>query len=69
MKFFAVIDEELWYFPYGGGGVGLLVTRAAPIAHPRWRITTFYGASYTAVPVEDDDIRLRLLKLPRCKHE
>lgn len=68
VKHFHLLEDEVWFFKYGVGGPGVLVSRATPIAFPKWRITTYYGENFTAIPVEDEATHLQLLKLPRCKH-
>lgn len=65
------IQDELWFFPNGTGktgGSGHLIERATPNKYPMWVIKPSY-LPRRYFKVEDESLHLKLLKLPRNKHD
>jgi hypothetical protein len=53
------------YFPKGLGHTGFEIERAQPLAYPLWRIRVFHMKDYRYIRVEDPEVMVALLKLPR----
>ncbi len=67
--FVVEVAGDLHLFPYGvGGGPGYQIERATPIKWPRWVVTCAH-LGRTTTTVRDEATQLKLLKLPRNKHD
>lgn len=58
-----IADGTIWYFPTEEG-CGYLVEKATPLTTPRWNIQCAYIGKVNVV-VEDDEMAIDLLKLPK----